>query len=258
MSVEHFVIPDTQVKPGVPINHLEAAGNYIVDKKPDVLIHLGDHWDMHSLSIYDKGTKKGEGVNYQEDIDSGQEGMQALLAPINRYNDRRRKYKEKLYKPKMVFCLGNHEQRIERYTNANPELIGKCTYADFELEKSGWEVYDFLDPVDVHGILYCHYFVNPSSLKKNVLGGNVDNKLRHIGQSFTMGHQQTLQIGLRYLNNGTCQRGLVCGSFYQHEEDYMGHQGNHHYRGCLYKHEVKNGNYCLMELSLDYLLAEWF
>ena len=32
-----FIIPDTQVKPGVPLNHLEAAGNYIADKKPDVV-----------------------------------------------------------------------------------------------------------------------------------------------------------------------------------------------------------------------------
>jgi len=41
--MEHFILPDTQVKKGVPLNHLEAAGNYIVDRKPDVIVHLADH-----------------------------------------------------------------------------------------------------------------------------------------------------------------------------------------------------------------------
>jgi len=65
---EHFIIPDTQTRPGLTYEHLTAAGNYMVAKQPDVVIHLGDHWDMHSLSSYDKGTKKAEGARYQNDI----------------------------------------------------------------------------------------------------------------------------------------------------------------------------------------------
>ena len=48
--IKHLVIPDTQVKPDFHIEHLEWAGQYAVDKKPDVIVHLGDHWDMPSLS----------------------------------------------------------------------------------------------------------------------------------------------------------------------------------------------------------------
>jgi len=251
---EHFVIPDTQVKPDVYIDHLRGAGNYIVEKKPDVVIHLGDHWDMPSLSSYDeKGSAKAEGRTYQDDIDAGIEGMEELLAPIRGYNKGRRNK----YEPRMVFLMGNHEYRIERHVNANPHLRRKVSYKDLQLREMGWEIHDFLKPVNIHGILYCHYFVNTASLKKSVIGGSIENKLKHIGQSFTMGHQQTLQMGIRYLNNGECQRGLVAGAFYQHDEEYMGYQGNHHFRGCIYKHEVHKGNYNLMELSLDYLLRRW-
>ena len=49
-----LVIPDTQVKPGVNTDHLEWAGHYAVKMKPDVIVHIGDHWDMPSLSSYDK------------------------------------------------------------------------------------------------------------------------------------------------------------------------------------------------------------
>ena len=52
--MRHIFIPDTQVKTGTPTEHLIAAGNYIASKRPDVIIHAGDHWDMPSLSSYEK------------------------------------------------------------------------------------------------------------------------------------------------------------------------------------------------------------
>ena len=252
---EHFIIPDTQVKKGVRIDHLRAAGNYCVDKKPDVIIHLGDHWDMPSLSSYDKGTKKAEGRTYQEDIEAGIAGMRAFLDPIELYNRKRRKRKEKQYKPRMVFLLGNHEERIMRHVNANPELAGKCSYDDLQLEEMGWEVYDFLDMVEIDGVMYSHFFANPNTGRP--WGGVARTRLNNIGFSFTMGHQQGKDLAEKHLANGKVLRALICGSFYQHDEDYKGYQGNEHYRGCIYKHEVKDGNYCLMELSMKYLLEKW-
>lgn len=252
---EHFVIPDTQVKKGVPINHLTAAGNYVVNKQPDVIIHLGDHWDMPSLSSYDKGTKKAEGRTYQEDIDAGIEGMRAFMQPIWDYNEKRRRNKEKQYKPRMVFLIGNHEERIMRHVNANPELSGKCSYADFQLEQMGWEVHDFLELVEIDGVTYSHFMANPNTGKP--WGGVARTRLNNVGFSFTMGHQQGKDLAEKHLANGKCLRALIVGSFYQHNEDYKGYQGNEHYRGCIYKHEVKDGDYCLMELSLKYLLDKW-
>ena len=53
---KHLVIPDTQVKPNQPIDHLRWAGLYAVDKKPDVIVHLGDHFDMPSRSRLEVGS----------------------------------------------------------------------------------------------------------------------------------------------------------------------------------------------------------
>jgi len=58
------VIPDTQVKPGIDYTYLSFIGKYLVDKKPDIVVHLGDHWDMPSLSSYDIGKKTFEGRRY--------------------------------------------------------------------------------------------------------------------------------------------------------------------------------------------------
>jgi hypothetical protein len=61
LSVNHLIIPDTQVRPGVPTDHLKWIGQYAVEKRFDVLMHLGDHWDMSSLSSYDRGKGQMEG-----------------------------------------------------------------------------------------------------------------------------------------------------------------------------------------------------
>lgn len=253
--MKHFCIPDTQVKPGVPIDHLTAAGNYVVAKQPEVIVHLGDHFDMHSLSSYDKGTRKAEGARYQEDIEAGIRAMEAFLAPIRKYNKRKKKNKEKQYKPRMVFLLGNHEDRIMRHVNAHPELEGKLGYHDLKLEEMGWEVVDYLKPIEIDGITYAHYFYNPNT--GYAYGGKASTKLNNIGFTFVMGHQQGLDMAMKHLANGKTLRGLVAGSFYQHDEGYKGPQANDHWHGCLMLHEVKDGDYCLMELSLDYLMREW-
>ena len=253
--MKHSIIPDTQCRPDVPLSHLEAAGNYIADKQPDVIIHLGDHWDMHSLSSYDRSTKKGEGARYDDDIEAGRAGMERLMKPIEALRGRQKRRKIGQYTPRMVYLLGNHEERISRYINANPEFDGKLGYHDLELEQWGWEMHDFLEPVCIDGVYYAHYFYNPMTGRP--LGGVIHTRLKNLGFSFTMGHQQGLETAIRPLNNGSMQRGVIAGSFYQHEEDYKGPQGNRHWRGCLMKHEVKNGNYCLMELSIDYLMERW-
>src|SRR5512135_2199363 len=83
-TIRHFVIPDTQCKPGVPLDHLTWAGNYCAEKQPDVIIHIGDHWDMPSLSSYDVGKKEFEGRRYVDDIEAGLRGMELFLDPIRR------------------------------------------------------------------------------------------------------------------------------------------------------------------------------
>ena len=56
-----MVIPDVQCKEGVDISHLEWIGKYAAEKKPDVIVCLGDFADMPSLSTYDIGKKSFEG-----------------------------------------------------------------------------------------------------------------------------------------------------------------------------------------------------
>lgn len=254
----HIFIPDTQQQPGVCDDHLEACGNFIVDKKPDVVVHIGDHWDMPSLNSYEKkGSKYFHDKAYRDDIESGKAAMERLMRPLWEYNDRRKKLKERQWWPRMVFCHGNHEYRVNRAVWQDPILEGVITTEDFEIPRFGFEEHHFLEIVNIEGILYSHYFCNPESLRLNPVGGTIENKLRQIGKSFTMGHQQIRQYGTKYNGAGEELHGLVCGSFYMHDEDYPGPQGNNQWRGIVMKNEVRNGSYDPCFVSLDYLLREW-
>lgn len=97
-------VPDCQVKPGVDRAYLSAIGQYIIDKKPDVVVNAGDFWDFESLSSYDKGKLSFEGRRLQDDIEVGKQGMDELLKPLKDYQKSNNDYH-----PRLVFTLGNHE-----------------------------------------------------------------------------------------------------------------------------------------------------
>ena len=242
----HCVIPDAQVRAGVPLDHLEWAGKYIADKKPDVIICIGDFADMQSLSRYNS-KRKAENLRYKKDIEAVHYGMELLMTPI---------VNEPNYKPRLVMVPGNHEEMINRYVDENPIMEGTISARDLGYEAWGWEVQPYLKPIKIDGIAYAHYFYHPKT-SKPYGGENLHTRLKTIGFSFTMGHQQGLSIAIRDLNDETRQRGLVCGSFYQHEEEYKGPQGNGHWHGIIFKHEVRDGNYDLLEVSLEYLRRKY-
>jgi len=247
---KHLVLPDVQFKPGNDSTFLTAIGNYIVDKKPDTVVCIGDFSDLPSLSSYDVGKKSFEGRRYKADVEATHQGMEALLAPISNYNAKMRRTKHSLYLPRLVLTLGNHENRINRVVEGDPKLEGTISLDDLKYAKYGWEVIPFLEPIVIDGIAYCHYFTS------GVMGRPVASA-RHLVQkkhmSCTMGHVQNWEMHREVAANGRPVLGLFVGSCYEHHEDYLGPQGNTYDRGVWMKHEVKDGHYHPMFVSLNYL-----
>tara|TARA_R110000824_G_scaffold165089_1_gene341661 strand:- start:1049 stop:1819 length:771 start_codon:yes stop_codon:yes gene_type:complete len=252
--LKHLIIPDTQVKPDVDLSYLEWIGQYIVEKKPDVLIQIGDFADMPSLSSYDIGKKSFEGRRYKDDIKAAVEGMDILLAPLRDYNEKCRKDKKKQYRPRMVLTLGNHENRIDRATEGDPKLYGTIGIDDLRYAEAGWEVFDFLDPVIIDGVVYSHYLVS------GVMGrpiGSASSMISKTHQSCVVGHQQGRQVAYGRRADGSAITCIIAGSCYLHNEEYMGNQGNNHWRGLVVLHEVKDGQFDEMFVSLDYLRKKY-
>ncbi len=205
---------------------------------------------MPSLSSYDVGKKSFEGRRYVADIDASHAAMRALLQPITDYNNRARKNKEKQYKPEMHLTLGNHENRINRAVNDSPQLDGVLSVNDLGYEQYGWNVHPFLDVVVIDGVAYSHYFTT-GLLGRPVTTAAACLSKKH--QSCVQGHQQGLQIASSHRADGTRLTSIIAGSFYEHNEDYMSTQGNNHWRGFLMLHDVKDGEFDVMPVSMKFL-----
>jgi len=250
-----IMIPDTQVKQDVPLGHLSALGNYITDKRPDVVVHIGDHFDMPSLGTHNsKGHIVYEGARMLSDLEAGWAGMDALLSPLNSLNAQRKKNKKLGYKPRMIFCYGNHENRRDRLMSQEPFLRGALP--DYNLERYGWEVHPFLSPVRVEGVNFCHY-AQGGAMGRPISRAHLIAVKKH--ESWIVGHQQTFDyyISPHVKTDGSRVQCIIAGAFYQHEEDYMQIQGNQHWRGALMLTEVRNGSFDVVTLSTDYLLRNW-
>lgn len=248
--MKHFVIPDCQIRPGDDTLYLSRIGQYIVEKQPDVIVNLGDFADMPSLSSYDVGKKSFEGRRYLHDIEATHRAMENLLDPIVDYNAQRRRNGKKQYRPRMVMLMGNHENRINRAVNNDAKLEGVLSTDDLNYEEYGWEVYPFLDVVVIDGIAYSHYFVTGVAGRP---ASTAAAQFRKTNMSCVAGHQQGLQIHTGNRADGARLTSIIAGSCYEHDEDYLGAQGNKHWRGCLMLHEVNNGQFDLMPVSLDYI-----
>ena len=240
----HMVIPDIQAKPNVSHEHLRWIANYALDKRPDVIVQIGDWADFPSLSLYDKGKKCYEGRRYVKDVEAANFSINLFEETIENHNRAR---PEDRYTPRKVITLGNHEQRVIRACELDAALSGKLRLDDLDFEQRGWEVHDFLKVVEIDGVQYSHYFIS-GAMGRPVSSAAALLKAR--GGSATMGHVQRMDVAY---HPQTQQIGLMCGTCYLHDEDYLGPQGNAAPRQIILKHEVQDGRYDLMAVSLRFL-----
>lgn len=252
---KHYLIPDAQVKAGVNTDHLEWCGKYIVDQKPDVVICIGDFADMPSLSSYDVGKKSFEGRTYRADIDAAKAGMERLMRPIFDEKLRIARRRLKKWNPRMVMCLGNHEHRIIRAIDDDRKLDGLIAIDDLGYADYGWEVHPFREVVVIDGVCYSHYFV---SGQKQLAIATARNLIMKKHMSCVAGHLQGNDIAYAFRGDGVRIVGIIAGSFYSHNEEYMGPQGNKHWRGVYVFHEVNgDGAFDEMPVSLNFLRRKY-
>ncbi len=251
---KHLILPDLQIKPGCDVSYLSHIGKYIAEKEPDVIVQIGDAADMPSLCSYDVGKKSFEGRRYRDDIRAVEDAFHQLMLPIRTHQLELKKNKKKLYIPRMVITLGNHENRINRVVEGDPKLEGTISVDDLGFTAFGWEVFPFLDVVVIDGVAYSHYFTS-GVMGRPVTSAKMLVQKKH--QSCVQGHIQNWELHREVRADGTPVIGLFAGSCYLHNEDYLGPQGNNYDRGLWMLHEVANGSFQPMYVSLAYLRKKY-
>ena len=251
MSI-HLVIPDPHAHPSHNNDRADWLGRLILDVKPDVVVNLGDMWDLPSFSGYDKGKKSFQGRSYRKDLDAGLEFDERLWAPA-------RKAKKRL--PYRVFIEGNHEERMKRALEFTPELEGTIGFKDFELDKNYDEVIEYKGQtpgiIEIDGIIYCHYSV--SGVMGRPVGGEhpAYSLLTKQFKSVTCGHIHVFDHCVRTDASGNRINGLVAGVFQDFDSEWAGEVNKLWSRGVVVKRNVSDGNYDLQWISIDALRNEY-
>jgi hypothetical protein len=209
---------------------------------------------MPSLSSYDVGKKSFEGRRYLLDIDAANSGLEVLHTPINEYNEKQRKNGKRLYRPDLHITLGNHENRINRAVESDAKLEGVLSVDHLRYKDYGYKVHPFLDVVILDDIAYSHYFVTGVAGRA---ASTAAAQLRKTNMSSIAGHQQGRQTAYATKADGTRITSIIAGSCYEHNEDYLGPQGNKHWRGIIMLNEVNKGEFDEMFVSLPYLKARY-
>jgi len=240
----HLLIPDTQIRRGVSTRHIDWLCSLIADRRPDVIVQIGDWYDNPASSTYKKSAEAEYLADIAEDIDAGNDAA-VLVDNAIQHN----------YTPDCHWFKGNHEFRLDRLRSEHPKLSGLLDRIPFTWDENPiWKTYDYLKPKTIHGITYCHLFAKTTNgaVTKSSLGyGSASPKamLQANTGSCTAGHTPGLRFHCMPVNGKKQHFGLIAGSFYLHDESYASPQGNDHWRGVILKHVYAPGMYDMETFS---------
>lgn len=248
----HLVYGDTHTLPGQNNDRATWLSGLIKDVKPNVVVNLGDNADMSSLCSYEKGKATFVGRTYNADIEAHLAFEEKLWSPI-------KKQKRKL--PRRVFLIGNHEERIRRAIEVQPELKDTIGYKDLKLENYYDDIVDYSGNtpgnISIDGITYSHYFVAGISGRPSSSSNPASLSLSKSLKSVTQGHSHVFDYCSRPTIDGDRLNSLSAGCFLDTDLAWAGQANKIWFRGCFIKKNVVNGNYDLEVISIERLKKEY-
>ena len=251
----HLVIPDPHALPNTDLSRADLLAKLIKDVKPTTVIDLGDTADMPSMSSYDRNTKSFHGRSYAADIEAHAEFQERLWRPVFRT-------KKKL--PRRVRLIGNHDYRIWRAIEMQPELEGErfgVSPRDLDLDTYYTDVVEYNGGtpgvIDIDGVHYAHFLV--SGVKGLAISGEhqANSLLSKMFVSCTVGHTHTMDYSTRVRADGKRIMGLVAGVFQDHFSKFAGESNKLWWKGVVIKRQVEDGTYDPEFVSMDRLKREY-
>lgn len=241
-----LVIGDDHARKGVSHRRYIALGRFIVDKRPDHVVWIGDHTDNPATSRYDVGTVVGEGGRYKDDVKAGNDSLDLVHKELRGMKG----------KPYFHITLGNHDIRPDSAAAADPKLYGTIGLHDIHYKKYGYNIVPFLKPLIIQNIAFQHYFT--SGVMGRAIGG--ENHARTMvlknHMSSVCGHSHTKDFWETVTGAKKKIFGLVAGCY---------DEGHHHYTteqsrwwsGLTMLHEARDGYAEPAFYSIKYILGKY-
>lgn len=250
-----LVVPDPHAHPDYPNDRADWLGQFIKETKPDVVVNMGDAADMASLSSYDRGKASFHGRNYEKDINSHLDFQERMWGPMRR---------SKKKQPYRVVLEGNHETRLKRALEQDPQLAGDkfgISFRNYDFDTYYNEVieYDGQTPGvwEYQNISFAHYLV--SGLMGRPIGGehHAYSLIAKHHCSCVVTHSHTADFAMRTDIRGKHMFGLVAGVYQDYIPQWCGQAGKMWWQGLVMLNSVEDGYFDPNFISLKQLKKEY-
>lgn len=208
-TIKICAIGDFHDCPGQDKSRIKWIARYIADTNPDLVVQIGDFADWNSLSKHEKPGTIGyaDKPAFVDDLESAEEVL-SIYRQILKDG------------PPSHITYGNHEERLERWDNEQPESKG-LSFADKRdvlFKNYGWKTYAYGQWLFIGGVGFVHV---PHNLMGREYGGKTVNTIANdavfsivFGHSHRKAEVSVPKIGparsVEILNLGTAMpQGLV-------------------------------------------------
>lgn len=231
------VIPDAHFSPTVGgLDRAVLFGRFITHQGLEAMragerfttVCIGDWDDQESTSSYDKGKASAEGKRVRADIINANDAIRVMNDNIDQ------RVVEYMARPPL-YLEGNHEHRLERLENDNPELrgmFGRGMPEDrdrplrYEWDMYGWEAYPFLEPVFIDEVAFMHYLPNPKNGRAVSSVNMARTLLLKCLHSVVVGHGHQFHHDKLPRLDGRKLAACEVGCAYEHDHSFRGHFPN--------------------------------
>ena len=209
------------------IDVLAWAARFGSDRKVGRVVQVGDWGTFDGASFHDKNdTLRGRlKPTIKQDLDNQKDSLATFHA--NKGAD---------WNPKLDITLGNHENRIHRFENANPETAGMFSN---ELETNfaqfGWQTRPYGEVMFIQGVGMSHH---PTNGAGRAFGGKTgpQRAANELTSSFISGHTHAFQhytSGKIGMVSGVDVMEVGCALPQGEVEDYAVHSINNWWHGLV-------------------------
>jgi len=195
-----------------------------------------------------------------DDIAAGRDAYDKTMAPMIAMNKRRRSKHKKAYKPKKLWLNANHEDRVWRYIQDKPELLGFIPHTDLiGVAADGWEIVPYREYRYLHGVGFTHI---PMCKRMNqpISGEYVCRRAAEMEfQTTVFGHTHRLGMHESRRNGGELVQGINIGWFGDFIPSYViGNEGKcDWWGGLVFLHHVAPGQVDIETISMDRLKKDY-
>jgi hypothetical protein len=184
------------------MDRFTAIGKLALDRRPDVLVLLGDLGDFFHCR---KDVEVVDGKLAWADCMAFKQALAMIMRPIELANEKHRKagHKERCYTPRLIFCEGNHDARA-RYRKEMKGPAWEKVLPQYVAESLGFEwvplnetIWLEPEPSGIGKIGFSHW--QKSGAKKQAAAITAMQR-KH--KSYICGHEPILDLRFDYAGDG--------------------------------------------------------